>query len=197
MCHSCSWVMPIPMPKPELPIAERVFRQISSMSGTTAAPRHPAQTSFPKQIQRPGQLKWGPGIPMVTRHQQHVCRLAQVGSAVFRTELNGDVTVTTDCKTYNVKIGQTSSQLGSGSVAAKTVNNAADGEFPEFGRSGHSLSKSSIDLLPFRFMIFPLRNSSAKPKTDASRCHSMVNGMVPARPFIRDLHRLCIYFAWK
>ncbi len=33
---------------------------------------------------------------MATQHQQHLCRLAQVGSAVYRTDLNGDVTVTTD-----------------------------------------------------------------------------------------------------
>ena len=42
-------------------------------------------------------------------------RLAQVGSAVYRTDLNGDVTVTTDGTTYDVK----TSQLVSGS--AKTV----------------------------------------------------------------------------
>jgi beta-lactamase superfamily II metal-dependent hydrolase len=34
-------------------------------------------------------------------------RLAQVGSAVYRTDLNGDVTVTTDGTTYDVKTGQT------------------------------------------------------------------------------------------
>ncbi|MEI6841386.1 MAG: hypothetical protein WCK53_08980, partial [Methanomicrobiales archaeon] len=33
-------------------------------------------------------------------------RLAQVGSAVYRTDLNGDVTVTTDGTTYNVKTGR-------------------------------------------------------------------------------------------
>jgi len=32
-------------------------------------------------------------------------RLAQVGSAVYRTDLNGDVTVTTDGTTYDVKTG--------------------------------------------------------------------------------------------
>ncbi|MCX6699299.1 MAG: hypothetical protein NTV68_05135 [Methanomicrobiales archaeon] len=36
---------------------------------------------------------------MVTRHQRHLCRLAQVGSAVYRTDLNGDVMVTTDGST--------------------------------------------------------------------------------------------------
>ena len=33
-------------------------------------------------------------------------RLAQVGSAVYRTDLNGDVTVTTDGSTYDVKTSQ-------------------------------------------------------------------------------------------
>ncbi|MCX6701482.1 MAG: excalibur calcium-binding domain-containing protein [Methanomicrobiales archaeon] len=37
-------------------------------------------------------------------------RLAQVGSAIYRTDLNGDVTVTTDGSTYDVQTGQTSSQ---------------------------------------------------------------------------------------
>jgi len=46
-------------------------------------------------------------------------RLAQVGSAVYRTDLNGDVTVTTDRSTYDVKTGQTGSQPTA--VIAKTV----------------------------------------------------------------------------
>ena len=58
---------------------------------------------------------------MVTRHQRHVCRLAQVGLAVYRTDLNGDVTVTTDGTTCDVKTGQASSQPEYWSVAAKTV----------------------------------------------------------------------------
>jgi len=37
-------------------------------------------------------------------------RLAQVGSAVYRTDLNSDVTVTTDGSTYDVKTGQTGNQ---------------------------------------------------------------------------------------
>ena len=37
-------------------------------------------------------------------------RLAQVGSAVYRTDLNGDVTVTTDGTTYDVTTGQPSCQ---------------------------------------------------------------------------------------
>jgi len=37
-------------------------------------------------------------------------RLAQVGWAVYRTDLNGDVTVTTDGTTYDVKTGLASSQ---------------------------------------------------------------------------------------
>jgi len=37
-------------------------------------------------------------------------RLAQVGSAVYRTDLNGDIIVTTDGTTYDVKTGLTSSQ---------------------------------------------------------------------------------------
>jgi len=36
-------------------------------------------------------------------------RLAQVGSGVYRTDLNSEVTVTTDGTTYDVKTGQTSS----------------------------------------------------------------------------------------
>ncbi len=46
-------------------------------------------------------------------------RLAQVGSAVYRTDQNGDVTVTTDGSTYDVKTGLTSSQPIV--VIAKTV----------------------------------------------------------------------------
>lgn len=95
------------------------YRQISSRSGTTAAPHHPAQHSFPKFIRRPASSKWGPGIPNVIRHQRHVYRLAQVGSAVYRTDLNGDVTVTTDGSTYDVKTVQTGSQPIA--VIAKTV----------------------------------------------------------------------------
>ncbi len=48
-------------------------------------------------------------------------RLAQVGSAVYRTDLNGDVTVTTDGSTYDVQTGQTSSQPVSGSVKTVTT----------------------------------------------------------------------------
>ncbi len=47
-------------------------------------------------------------------------RLAQVGSAVYRTDLDGDVTVTTDGTTYDVKTGQTGIQMVSNS--AKTVS---------------------------------------------------------------------------
>ncbi len=46
-------------------------------------------------------------------------RLAQVGSAVYRTNLNDDVTVTTDGTTYDVKRGQASSPPIAG--IAKTV----------------------------------------------------------------------------
>ncbi len=46
-------------------------------------------------------------------------RLAKVGSAVYRTDLNGDITVTTDGSTYDVKTGQASSQPIA--VIAKTV----------------------------------------------------------------------------
>ena len=46
-------------------------------------------------------------------------RLAQVGSAVYRTDLNGDVTVTTDGAKYDGKTGQASSPPIAG--IAKTV----------------------------------------------------------------------------
>ena len=48
-------------------------------------------------------------------------RLAQVGSAVYRTDLNGDVTVTTDGTTYDVKTGLVSSQLVADTVKTVTM----------------------------------------------------------------------------
>jgi len=48
-------------------------------------------------------------------------RLAQVGSAVYRTDLNGDVTVTTDGTTYDVKTGQASSPPIAGTVKTVTT----------------------------------------------------------------------------
>ena len=85
-------------------------------------------------------------FPKFNRRSATYGRLAQVGSAVYRTDLNGDVTVTTDGSAYDVKTGLTSSQPIVG--IAKTVTTQADGEFPEFGRSGLTLFKSSKVLLP-------------------------------------------------
>jgi beta-lactamase superfamily II metal-dependent hydrolase len=48
-------------------------------------------------------------------------RLAKVGSAVYRTDLNGDIIVTTDGSTYDVKTGQTSCQPVSGSANTVTT----------------------------------------------------------------------------
>ena len=70
--------------------------------------------------------------------------LAQVESAVYCTDLNGDVTVTTDGTTYDVKTGQARSQLVSGSV--KTVTPQQLGEFAGFSRSGLRLLLQSIQL---------------------------------------------------
>ena len=69
-------------------------------------------------------------------------RLAQVGSAIYRTELNGDVTVATDSTKYDVKTGQASSQPIAG--IAKTVTTQPDGEFTEFSQSGLRLHLQSI-----------------------------------------------------
>ncbi|MCX6698609.1 MAG: hypothetical protein NTV68_01575, partial [Methanomicrobiales archaeon] len=51
-------------------------------------------------------------------------RLAQAGSAVYRTDLNGDVTVTTDGTTYDVKTGQ----RVSGSSKTVTTQQAASSQ---------------------------------------------------------------------
>ncbi len=59
--------------------------------------------SCPKYIRRPASSKSGPGNSYGPPTSATLGRLAQVGSAVYRTDLNGDVTVTTDGTTYDVK----------------------------------------------------------------------------------------------
>ena len=60
-------------------------------------------------------------------------RLAQVGSAIYRTELNGDVTVATDSTKYDVKTGQASSQPIAG--IAKTVTTQQTGSSQSLART--------------------------------------------------------------
>jgi|GEM_PF-2543830 len=83
-----------------------------------AAPHHPAPPSYPKSNRRSASSKWA-GNSYGHPTSATLRRLAQVGSTVYRTYLNGDVTVTTDGLTYDVKTGLTSSQPIA--VIAKTV----------------------------------------------------------------------------
>jgi len=81
-------------------------------------------------------------------------RLAQFGSVVYRTDLNGDVTVTNDGATYEVKIGQTvpgsaktvtirqtlSSQSSAGAVCDCSYNRYNGKDF-----SGHDAAQACYD----------------------------------------------------
>jgi len=67
-------------------------------------------------------------------------RLDQVGSAIYRTDLNGEVTVTTDGTTSRCQNKPTDVGL------CENGNNAAGGEYPEFRWSGLRLLVQSIQL---------------------------------------------------
>jgi len=78
------------------------------------APRHPAQPSCPKKAQPKSRIfEVGAGNSYGNPTSATLGRLAQVGPAVYRTDLNGDVTVTTAGSTYDVKTGrQAAPRLG-------------------------------------------------------------------------------------
>jgi len=97
--------MPMPTPKAVLPIAEQISKADILKVGHHGSATSSSSAFLSKVHPKTSVIEVGAGNSYDHPTSATLGCLAQVGSAVYRTDLNGDVTVTTDCVTYDVKTG--------------------------------------------------------------------------------------------